>query len=141
MEHTTRAGMVDPREVIRRAAAVYRRHSERLGCVPQAVEVGASVLRGPKVFLHDAAGRYLGLCRWSGSRVTFAPSCIDCRAPRPEWYMVHDKVWRREAGYRGDEQACLVCLEKRLGRKLGKKDFTTAPVNDAHRMRDPAGGL
>jgi hypothetical protein len=50
------------------------------------------------------------------------PHCIDCGVDTDESYMIHDELWRAanpaEAG-----MLCVGCCEKRLGRKLCRKDF------------------
>jgi hypothetical protein len=53
------------------------------------------------------------------------PHCLDCGVDTDainESYMTHDDVWRAanpaEAG-----MLCVGCCEKRLGRKLRRKDF------------------
>ena len=61
--------------------------------------------------------------------------CFDCGTPTGrgdetnEWYMVHDRVWQA-AGMGRDGFLCIGCLEARLGRRLWREDFTSAPVND-----------
>jgi hypothetical protein len=49
---------------------------------------------------------------------------------RWEHYMVHDKLWRA-AGMR-DGFLCVGCIEKRIGRRLTPRDFTSAPINDPY---------
>lgn len=43
-----------------------------------------------------------------------------------EMYMVYNKIWKQVKGHRYLHKKC---LEKRLGRKLRKEDFTKAPIN------------
>lgn len=43
--------------------------------------------------------------------------------------MVHGGVWA-DAGMGHDGYLCIGCLERRLGRKLHRADFTSASVND-----------
>lgn len=43
-------------------------------------------------------------------------------------FMVVDKIWKKVAKP-NDQFLCLKCVEKRIGRKLEKKDFTTVPLN------------
>jgi hypothetical protein len=45
-----------------------------------------------------------------------------------EYYMVHNELWKC-AGL-GNGMLCIRCLERRLGRRLHKRDFTRYPVND-----------
>jgi hypothetical protein len=62
--------------------------------------------------------------------------CLDCGTETlsnepgvpTEYYTVHDAVWA-DAGM-GDGCLCIGCLESRLGRRLHRADFTSAPVND-----------
>jgi hypothetical protein len=67
--------------------------------------------------------------------------CADCDVGTRsinEYYMVHDHVWEQAWAGRlkswheldGQQVLCIGCLEKRLGRKLTRYDFTDAPVND-----------
>jgi len=64
--------------------------------------------------------------------------CLDCGlATTPHWrgrpvgcwelYMVHDRVWKRAGMAPGC--LCIGCLEARLGRSLGPRDFTSALIN------------
>lgn len=55
--------------------------------------------------------------------------CQDCKIPTPYphyVYMAKDSVWKR-AKLTYNENVCLPCLAKRLGRKLTPKDFTKKP--------------
>jgi len=57
--------------------------------------------------------------------------CLDCNKDTlriSEYYMVHDKLWLK-ASPNDFGMLCIKCLEKRLNRKLSKKDFTDCPVN------------
>lgn len=62
---------------------------------------------------------------------TFAGTmyCSECNELCSDYYMVTDAVWLAamptDAGY-----LHLVCLEKRLGRRLGSPDFPLCPIND-----------
>lgn len=53
--------------------------------------------------------------------------------PRFWDYMVEDRVWFEEAGFKSNEMACLPCLEYHLERPLELKDFTNAPCNNVIR--------
>jgi hypothetical protein len=55
-------------------------------------------------------------------------SCKDCASDYDEYYMVQNDVWK--ACGAGDGMLCIGCLEKRIGRKLRRQDFTDAPVNE-----------
>lgn len=68
--------------------------------------------------------------------------CVDCGYDtlHREYYMVHKRVWLA-AGFKhdhtqGDGMCCIRCLERRLGRKLVKRDFPDYPINnpDEHNM-------
>ena len=59
--------------------------------------------------------------------------CIDCGlllASVFDYYMVHNAVWS-EAGLHQQDECCLGCLERRLGRPLTIEDFPPVPVNRA----------
>lgn len=59
--------------------------------------------------------------------------CIDCHAIHPgEYYMIHDDLWAAIGDPEGE--LCIPCLEKRLGRKLNKRDFKPIPLNFADWM-------
>ena len=47
-----------------------------------------------------------------------------------EYYMVHDQVWNAAGLPPLGGCLCIGCLERRLGRKLTRHDFTDASVND-----------
>lgn len=54
--------------------------------------------------------------------------CVRCEKEVKEIYMVTDHLWRvARLGRR--ENMHLKCLEARLGKKLGPKDFILVPVN------------
>lgn len=64
--------------------------------------------------------------------------CHDCgiavlsrSGNRCEWYMVHDRIWAEATGGEPTiKYLCIGDLEKRLGRKLRRADFTPAKVNN-----------
>src|ERR1700688_1243287 len=61
-----------------------------------------------------------------------SPFCLDCGIDTfkiDHYYMVHDRLWLR-ANPRNNGMLCLFCLEVRLGRRVQRKDFTAAMVND-----------
>jgi hypothetical protein len=125
-------------ELFNRAVRAYRSHSGTLCKSWAAAPTFDTSAVGPvgedgitPIILRTADGRYLGLCRYR-KRVNYISTCIDCRTPDLDWYMVADEVWAGQAGYRRDETACLDCLEKRLGRGLTVADFTGAPINIQH---------
>lgn len=45
-----------------------------------------------------------------------------------DYYMVKAKLWKRYGNGNGD--LCMGCLEKRMGRKLTRNDFTDCLAND-----------
>jgi hypothetical protein len=56
--------------------------------------------------------------------------CSDCGTNTLEggnYYMVHNEIWNSVA--KPDENLCIPCLEKRLGRKLNLNDLPPVPVN------------
>ena len=58
-------------------------------------------------------------------------TCTDCGDYDYKMYMVNDDIWNQ---YGNDRNTlCLPCLEKRMGRKLTKDDFSQyidSPVNN-----------
>lgn len=55
--------------------------------------------------------------------------CMDCgKDTWDEYYMLYGKVWKK-ANPPGTGKFCIFCVEKRLGRKLNKNDFTKVEVN------------
>ena len=59
--------------------------------------------------------------------------CLDCGVDtlaNGEWYMLRDDVWL-EANPVDDGKLCVGCVEERLGRKLGRENFTDAPINSS----------
>jgi hypothetical protein len=66
------------------------------------------------------------------SKVFKCNDCGDNTSTKGEYYMVHDHVWNKavnKGGMKDDHMLCVGCLEKRVGRKLHKGDFTDAAVN------------
>jgi len=58
--------------------------------------------------------------------------CLDCNintVTSGEYYMVHNHVWSQTGIGPYDGMLCIICLEKRIGRKLTSQDFTDYPVN------------
>lgn len=58
--------------------------------------------------------------------------CIDCGTntlETREYYMVQDEIWQQARMLPKGGMLCIGCLEKRLGRRLDKNDFTDALVN------------
>jgi hypothetical protein len=69
------------------------------------------------------------LCADCGIATTPCTGKRGCRHKgRWEHYMVLDAVWKK-AGMRAGF-LCIGCLEKRLGRMLTARDFTSAVIND-----------
>ena len=62
--------------------------------------------------------------------------CWDCQretnhqsTDSAEWYMVWGHLWHKALEKGHADFLCIGCLENRLGRKLSKEDFNTAPLN------------
>lgn len=58
--------------------------------------------------------------------------CLDCKADTGkmgEFYYIHLPLWLVAVGSI-DGMLCIGCLEKRLGRKLTRSDFTDASINN-----------
>lgn len=65
-------------------------------------------------------------------RYGFNPLCADCSVDVDyiqENYMVHDHVWQGAGMSPRGGRLCVKCIEKRLGRKLNRGDFTLCPLN------------
>lgn len=56
--------------------------------------------------------------------------CHDCKhwVPPRKTYMVSPELWEKFGV--GKKHLCLKCFEVRLGRTLGKEEFTNCPVNE-----------
>ena len=68
--------------------------------------------------------------RYTREEAILAFKCLDCgrdTAQMSEYYMVHNRIWKRYGVKHG--MLCIGCLERRMGRKLTKLDFTDAPTN------------
>jgi hypothetical protein len=65
--------------------------------------------------------------------------CADCGVDVVtigHWYMVSTEVWAASGLGPDDGVLCLVCLERRLGRPLGQRDFQlTTRANDGWMWR------
>jgi hypothetical protein len=61
--------------------------------------------------------------------------CVDCGRNTSHWcgideyYMVHDAVWLQTGLAKFEGMLCIGCLERRIGRKLCRDDFTNYPIN------------
>lgn len=63
--------------------------------------------------------------------------CIGCKKDTwDEYYMVYTRIWKK-VNPKVKGMLCINCVETRLGRKLNKKDFTTAIVNSMRMKRTP----
>ena len=49
-------------------------------------------------------------------------TCQDCGNPDYKMYMVNDDLWSKYGN--SENTLCMSCLEKRIGRKLTKQDFS-----------------
>jgi hypothetical protein len=57
--------------------------------------------------------------------------CHDCGEDWPEFFRVHNAVWKEAVGAEWRLILCVSCLEERLGRRLTIADFDAkAPVNE-----------
>jgi len=63
--------------------------------------------------------------------------CVDCSIDTglhgwgdKNYYMVTDDIWKKYGV--GEQMLCIDCLEKRMGRKLTKDDFTLCQLNTQH---------
>lgn len=55
--------------------------------------------------------------------------CLDCGTDtKYEHYFIHNHVWY-QCHNSNKGMLCISCLEKRLGRKLNKTDFTDCYIN------------
>jgi len=57
--------------------------------------------------------------------------CMDCDVDtyvNEQYYMLKDRLWRK-IHPSTDGMLCLSCAEKRLGRPLTRRDFTSARLN------------
>ena len=65
-------------------------------------------------------------------RWTFNPACVDCSVDThyiQENYMVNDSLWEYAGMSKFGGRLCVKCLEKRIGRKLNRRDFFLCPLN------------
>ena len=68
-----------------------------------------------------------------GGLIYVRADCAECGKKMPyetDYYMVHDELWSSVA-FEG-ELLHVHCLEKRLGRKLKREDFTECLVNEGY---------
>jgi hypothetical protein len=54
--------------------------------------------------------------------------CGDCKAENPKVFVVQDDLWCWHIP--GPNLLCLLCAEKRLGRRFTPGDFKRVPAND-----------
>ena len=60
------------------------------------------------------------------------PLCVDCSVDVDyiqENYMVHDHVWQQAGMSPRGGRLCVKCIERRLKRKLTRRDFLLCPLN------------
>jgi hypothetical protein len=64
--------------------------------------------------------------------------CMDCGASTyTENYMVRDDLWSAAGMWKGDDRMlCIGCLERRIRRRLTRKDFPRMPLNDDPRREN-----
>ena len=53
--------------------------------------------------------------------------CDDCNTENPKVFVVHDDLWCWHIS--GPDTLCLLCAEKRLGRRFTPGDFKPIPAN------------
>lgn len=68
--------------------------------------------------------RTIQLGKYKGKQVSHY--CQDCLTPFPEMFMVRNQLWQ-QMGL--DGLICIDCFERRLGRPLTRRDFSSAPIN------------
>ncbi len=62
-------------------------------------------------------------------------ACMDCKKDTwNEYYMLYSRVWKK-ANPKMKGKLCISCLEKRLGRRLNKHDFTRQLINTMKEVR------
>lgn len=50
--------------------------------------------------------------------------CVDCKKDTSdEYYRIHDELWAKAGMLPHGGMLCILCLEKRLGRKVVEADF------------------
>jgi hypothetical protein len=57
--------------------------------------------------------------------------CLDCGVNViriGDWYMLSDAIWVDQFGLGWDDNLCVACVEKRLGRRLSLPDFGGFPA-------------
>jgi hypothetical protein len=60
-------------------------------------------------------------------------ACNDCEvnvAAVGEFYMLDPKIWSGRLGLGWDDNLCIGCLERRLGRKISARDMSSFPSYD-----------
>jgi hypothetical protein len=69
-----------------------------------------------------------------GGNYTHDPRrCLDCgpdTVTAREYYLLRDDVWAETRVGPQEGVLCIGCVEGRLGRRLNRRDFTSAPVNE-----------
>ena len=67
--------------------------------------------------------------------------CVDCDTETVPWagpietYQVHDRLWKEAGMAPLGGRLCVGCIERRLGRRLVRSDFTRYSLRNAH-MRE-----
>ena len=54
-----------------------------------------------------------------------------------DWYLAHPKIWKEELGLGWDDNLCLACLEKRLGRPLRPGILDVGPASSFFPSQPP----
>lgn len=65
--------------------------------------------------------------------------CVDCGScTKLEHYFLKNDVWFNEAKMGETGMLCITCVERRIGRKLNRNDFTDCHLNDPRRYSKTA---
>jgi hypothetical protein len=54
-----------------------------------------------------------------------------------DWYLAHPRIWKDELGLGWDDNLCLACLEKRLGRPLRPGILDVGPASSFFPSQPP----
>lgn len=75
-----------------------------------------------------------------GSYTVDGRRCLGCgldTVTAREYYMLRDHVWAETGVGPQEGVLCIGCVEGRLGPRLNRWDFTSAPVNDDELSQSP----
>ena len=54
-----------------------------------------------------------------------------------DWYLARDEIWEKQLGLSWDDNLCIACLEKRLGRRLRWGILDVFPASTRYRRHPP----